>query len=70
MHESDAPDILAFLQAAEKWMGDELELSRLEAKPIRRHRSRPSNWSRRPRQATARRRPLLKEIGIESQPRR
>jgi hypothetical protein len=48
MHESDAPDILAFLQAAEKWMGDELELSR----------------------ATARRRPLLKEIGIESQPRR
>ena len=31
MHEPDAPDIVAFLRAAGKWMGDELELSQLVA---------------------------------------
>ena len=31
MHEPDAPDIVAFLQAAGKWMGDELELGQLVA---------------------------------------
>jgi hypothetical protein len=31
MHQPDGPDIVAFLQAAEKWIGDELDLSQLAA---------------------------------------
>jgi hypothetical protein len=31
MHQPDGPDIVAFLQAAEKWIGDELELDQLAA---------------------------------------
>jgi hypothetical protein len=31
MHRPDAPDVVAFLHAAGKWIGDELELGRLAA---------------------------------------
>jgi hypothetical protein len=31
MHQPDGPDIVAFLQGAERWIGDELELEQLAA---------------------------------------